>query len=240
MSLQKGFFRVQSSNPILPPEEWELVAEFTNPGSYSQSFDWGKYKVVLSGAGGSGAAAAQAHSRNIRYANNGSAGEQNETIVNVYRNQTSLFGFVIASGAQGSYAKGIKRYQPYSSDAAATSGTVGTGYENGLIGDTKTRVNFSGSDTGGYAVAGGSGGGSSSLSVNGVVTKIAKGGNGGSGSVAYAGVANGGIGGSGGTSNGNGASGGNAATILDGEVWSNAGANGYARIYKSNLKPELL
>ena len=238
MSLQKGFFRVQSSNPILPPEEWELVAEFTNPGSYSQSFDWGKYKVVLSGAGGSGAAAAQAHSRNIHYANNGSAGEQNETIVNVYRNQTSLFGFVIASGAQGSYAKGIQNALP--SAAVATVGNAGTGYENGVRGTGVRIVRTSGDDLGGYAVAGGPGGGSSSLSVNGVVTKIAKGGNGGSGSVAYAGVANGGIGGSGGTSNGNGASGGNAATILNGEVWSSAGANGYARIYKSNLKPELL
>lgn len=233
--LGKGFFLTESHNPNLPPEEWELVAEFTNPGSYSQSFDWGKYKVVLSGAGGSGAAAAQAHSRNIRYANNGSAGEQNETIINVYENQTSLFSFVIAASAQGSYAKGTHSIPAV---AEAAVGGVGTGYENGLSGTKATRIIHSGDDTGGYAVAGGSGGGSSSLSVNGVVTKIAKGGNGGGGEVIYAGVAKGGIGGSGGTSNGNGASGGNAATVLNDRVWSNAGANGYARIYKSNLKPE--
>lgn len=57
MSLQKGFFKTQSSNPVLPPEEWELVAEFTTPGTYTQTLDWGKYRFEMSAGGGGGATA---------------------------------------------------------------------------------------------------------------------------------------------------------------------------------------
>ena len=88
MSLQKGFFLTNSYNPDLPPDEWTLVYENHTPGSYSESFGWGRYKVELSGAGGSGGASSSAHSSSYNYANNGASGKLFTAIVEVFYDET--------------------------------------------------------------------------------------------------------------------------------------------------------
>lgn len=234
--LGKGFFLTESHNPDLPPEEWTLVYEKTTAGAYSENLGWGKYKVVISGGGGSGAAMVReilAKDMQFRYCENGYAGQEQTVLLDVLLNETKTFSGTVGSGASGSrvYYDGVW--------AKATYGAVGTGYANGAIANTKYEFISQGNSG---AWVGGSGGGSTSISVDGVLNTIANGGNGGGAQVNYNGykTSTGGTGGGGGTTSGTGASGGaNVSKQANSGSWtSGAGTDGYIRIYKSNLKPE--
>lgn len=249
--LGKGFFFTESHNPDLPTENYDdMVYEKTTAGNYSTALDWGKYKIVFSGGGGSGAAIAYGSTENERYANAGSKGEEKTVYLNVMVNESKTISGIIASGGQPSSARG-RRDEPLGW-ASATAGNAGTGYANGTKGGAKTtygqhstnQVNYDE-----YGAAGGSGGGSTSVAINNETPTVARGGNGGNARIHltrnyshYSDLGNvsGGAGGSGGFSSGTGASGGAGAAKYDGTTTSGAGANGYVRIYKSNLKPEPL
>jgi hypothetical protein len=231
--LQNEFFRVQSYNPDLPEETWELVFEKNTSGAYSQSLGWGKYKIVFSGGGGSGGASSATHWNYQDWANNGSAGEESYIITTISKGSTRVYSGIIGEGGKSSYA-----YARYSAliDATATAGNAGSGYENGTKGGTKTGKGEGESDC--SAAAGGAGGGSTSLKLaSSGGTIFAKGGNGGAASADRIDSVSGGIGGSGGTTSGTGAAGGNGALGYKGPATSGAGADGYVRIYKSNIKP---
>lgn len=235
MSLQKGFFKTQSSNPVLPPEEWTLDEEFTTAGSYNTSLDWGKYKIVISGGGGAGGASASDHATSRNWANNGSAGEELTIMITVPNGENKTISGIIASGAQPSYAYADKPNIP-----SVARGAAGTGYANGGLGGQKTFYDPSrpGMDT--SAAAGGSGGGSTSLEIDGVLNSVARGGNGGACNADQVSAQSGGVGGSGGVGSGTGAAGGAGRYTRTGGGYSGAGKNGYVRIYKSNLYPEPL
>lgn len=237
------FFLTESHNPDLPEEEWTLVYENTTPGAYSQNFGWGKYKVVMSGGGGSGAALIRYSSAVNMEGNdcyNGAAAAQETAFVNVLSGENKTFSGIIGAGGGGSYVL---------LDGAATNasyGAVGTGYQNGSTANTIYRyVDSEGgvirNNTGAWV--GGSGGGSTGLEIDGVLVATAAGGNGGNVGVNYGGykMSYGGTGGSGGTTSGTGSAGGanvNVRSQYSTSRTSGAGDNGYVRIYKSNLKPE--
>lgn len=235
MSLQKCFFRVQSSNPVLPPETWTLVQEIAVAGAYNTTIGWGKYKIVISGGGGAGGASASDHATSRNWANNGSAGEELTIMVTVPNGENKTISGIIASGAQPSYAYADKPNRP-----SATRGTAGTGYANGGLGGQATyyddREPALTSDT--SAAAGGSGGGSTSLEIDGVLNSVARGGNGGACRADQVAAQSGGVGGSGGVGSGTGAAGGTGRYTRTGGGYSGAGENGYVRVYKSNLYPE--
>jgi hypothetical protein len=250
--LGKCFFVVESHNPDLPPETYdELVYDNSTAVNYSTILDWGKYKIVFSGGGGSGAAIAYGSTENDRYANNGSNGEQKTIYLNIMVNETKTISGIIASGGQASVARG--RRENNSVTAVATAGNAGIGYANGTKGGAKTTYGWHQPDqrrNDGYGAAGGAGGGSTSMAIDNNTPTIAKGGNGGNARIHLTrnyipgaidiGNVSGGQGGSGGVSSGTGASGGTHAAKYDGTATSGAGSNGYIRIYKSNLKPEPL
>lgn len=248
--LGKGFFFTESHNPDFPPETYDdLVYENTTAGNYSTALDWGKYKIVFSGGGGSGAAIAYGSTEfTDKYANNGSNGEQKTIYVNVGIDETKTISGIVASGGKSSTAKG--RRDKSITDSSATAGNAGTGYANGTKGGAKrsaSRHKAAQSGYDGYAAAGGSGGGSTSVVVDSDTPMVARGGNGGNARIHLPSYiagqidnVSGGTGGSGGVSSGTGASGGTRAAKYDGTATSGAGANGYIRIYKSNLKPEPL
>lgn len=230
--LQNEFFRVQSFNPDLPEETWELVFEKNTSGAYSQSLGWGKYKIVFSGGGGSGGASSATHSDHQNWARDGAPGEESYIITTISYDATRVYSGIIGEGGKSSYA-----YARYSAlvDATATAGNAGSGYENGTKGGTKTGKGELSSDC--SAAAGGAGGGSTSLQLGSGATIFAKGGNGGQASADEIGSVSAGVGGSGGASSGTGAAGGAGAFGYKSAATSGAGADGYVRIYKSNIKP---
>ena len=224
------FFRADAYNPDLPEEEWTEVATYTTAGAYSDSLSWGKYKIVMSGAGGGGAAAGWNESHGTRYAENGYKGEEKTIYVNVNQNNTLAISGVIGAAGSGAYAKANKH------SPTGTAGTGGSGYENGGNGTTMQNSSYANA----AVTSGGGGGGSTSIEWNSEVQDIAKGGNGGTARQSYFNIwGYGGTGGSGGTTTGTGASGGAGnGRYTEDPVYSNAGADGYVKIYKSNLYPE--
>ena len=243
--LQKGFFLTVSSNPILPLEEWELVEDNNTPGAYSYNYTWGKYKIVISGGGGSGGAVIREANSGAEYKinQNGYAGEEKTIYIDVPYGETKT-----VSGTVGSGAGGASVYINSGSGAPLSSsyGSVGTGYASGNTANTKYAVQRS--NLQGWGSVGGSGGGSTSLLVDGDLNSVAAGGNGGTTMLNDGGnrYSNGGAGGSGGTTSGTGAAGGASVYWIGYSnhaahtAVSGSGANGYIRIYKSNLKPEPL
>lgn len=225
--LGKGFFLTESHNPDLPPENYDdLVYENTTAGSYSETLSWGKYKIVISGAGGGGAAAVWNEAHGTRYAENGYNGEEKVVYVNVFKDDTLTVSGTTGSGGTGGRA----------TPESATRGTGGTGYQNGSNGTAQHTIL-----TNPYAsAAGGGGGGSTSLEFDSVLQDVAAGGNGGTGRHANVGViGRGGTGGSGGATTGTGATGGIGKGAYGSSTQTGGtGTDGYIRIYKSNLKPE--
>lgn len=240
--LQKEFFRTQSYNPDLPPETWTLVYANNTPGAFSFTGGRGKYRIEYSGGGGSGSSVAcrsdpSSFVRN-RSQQNGGAGERLVFYSNVFYGNNSTFSGTIGAGAEGSSTTSRSSYHSW------TVGNPGSGYQSGTSG---TATSYSHNPV----LAGGSGGGSTSLFVNGGLVGISRGGNGGSASIQVntAGAQNppnwqtmsvsGGVGGSGGVW-GNGAYGGAASYGAGSGSYnvSGSGGNGYVYIYKSNLYPE--
>lgn len=241
--LLKTFFMLNSYNPNLPKEEWTLVKEIKTAGAYNESLGWGRYRIEISGGGGSGGASSATHSDYRNWANNGSAGELLSTIINVAHEATKTINGTIATGGLSSSAYGkmdrvwnpITQKYEYKWAGYVSAGAGGNGYASGGQGRTKYG---SGEDLGdGSAAAGGAGGGSSSLLIDGVLTLVAKGGNGGAASADEIKEVSAGVGGSGGVSSGTGAAGGAGAFGYKNPATSGAGANGYVRIYKSNIIP---
>lgn len=232
MSLQKGFFKTQSSNPILPPEEWTFVQEITTAGSYSTSLNWGKYKIVFSGAGGGGAAAGWNEASGTRYAHEGSNGEELTVFLDVNHGMTKTVTGIIGAGGGGAAARA--RHSNYN-----YAGSGGAGYQNGNNGTIQNKLVLDVADA---VTAGGGGGGSTSLEIDSVLNSVAHGGNGGDARQSkYSIWGYGGTGGSGGTISGTGATGGSGAQAYgNSQLYGDAGSDGYVRIYKSNLKPEPL
>ena len=219
-------------------EVWTLVYEGTNPGSYTYNADWGSYQIVLSGGGGSGAGIARHGDDDIRVRiyDGGARAEELTTSIKIYQNDSKVFSGTLGSGASGAYVR---------SDGGAntsSAGAAGSGEGNGSVGQSAAGNNATLRPSY-YAISSGSGGGSSSLYVDNVLTTISKGGNGGTCQVRIdpAGTIltkNGGAGGSGGTGGGSGAAGGAGISIWKSAAYTGAGANGYVRIYKSNILPE--
>lgn len=213
-------------------EVWTEVFSKTSPGSYSQGFGYGKYRVVMSGGGGAGGVAAVGgtHLTSSESATNGSAAQSQEFYFNIAQNTTSIVSGVVGAGATSSTIR------VRSMSAGDTSvGTPGTGYEGGTRGSADSY--WSNSEKEFYASVSGSGGGSTNANVAGI-NHIARGGNGGTAQDRRTGTKTGGTGGSGGVSSGTGASGGNLARGVSGTVSSGAGSNGYIHIYMSNFPPE--
>ena len=125
--LGKGFFFTESHNPDLPPEEWTEVSTHTTAGAYSDSLTWGKYKIILSGAGGGGAAAGWSEASGTRYAANGYKGEEKTIYVNVDYGNTLAISGIIGAGGGGAAAR--IRHTNYN-----YAGSGGTGYQNGSSG----------------------------------------------------------------------------------------------------------
>lgn len=236
--LLNSFFLTEPHNPNLPPETWTLVYSKDTSGAFSYSAGWGKYKIELSGAGGSGGATARAHVDNSHSESNGSNGELITAYSSVLHSNLVIFSGIIGSGARGSYAES-KRSGSSGFTPAPVAGAAGTGYAFGTKGTTAYFKEATGSTRDSWSCASGSGGGSSSVLVDSTLLGYAKGGNGGNAKVYGTSQKNGGIGGSGGVSSGNGASGGTAiAGYNNSNVTSGAGSDGYVKIYKSNLYPE--
>lgn len=236
--LGKGFFLTESHNPDLPPEEWTEVSTHTTAGAYSDSLAWGKYKIILSGAGGGGAAAGWTDSSGTRYAENGYNGEEKTIYVNVDYGNTLAISGIIGAGGGGAFAY-ARNPSP-----TGTGGTGGSGYQNGTNGNIQVKHTQHSVQPGviryeNAATSGGGGGGSTSVEWNSEVQGIAKGGNGGTARQSAFGIwGYGGTGGSGGITNGTGVSGGTGnGRYTDDPVYSNAGLDGYVKIYVSNLKP---
>ena len=235
--LLKSFFMLNSYNPNLPKEEWTLVKEIKTAGAYNESLGWGKYRIEISGGGGSGGASSATHSDYRNWANNGSAGELLLTIINVEHETYKTISGIIATGGQPSsaYAKIKFVGGTFTWDGYVSAGLGGNGYASGGQGSTKYGIEKGLGD--GSAAAGGAGGGSSSLNIDGILTLVAKGGNGGAASADEIKEVSAGVGGSGGISSGTGAAGGAGAFGYKNPATSGAGANGYVRIYKSNIMP---
>ena len=256
--LGNSFFITNSSNPDTPAETWTLIYSKTTPGDYSYNAGWGKYKIEISGGGGSGSSVAIRKTGTIsnRKQNNGYAAQKNTVFVNTLYGITKVISGKVASGGKGSttYAS--------TSGQSITLGAVGTGYQNGFQGTSTSfwvaNAMSGGSpiDIGRGAMAGGSGGGSTSLLVDGVLQSVAPGGFGGSASLynsftstmygqsAGTWIADGGKygGPASNPGNHNGSAGGGAsyAAGSDNANTSGNGVDGYVKIYVSNLKPEPL
>lgn len=233
--LGKGFFLTESHNPDLPPEEWTEVSTHTTAGAYSDSLAWGKYKIILSGAGGGGAAAGWSEAHGTRYAENGYKGEEKTIYVNVAYGNTLAISGTIGAGGGGAAARIEHTNYNY-------AGAGGTGYQNGSSGTIQIdvpSVSFQAN------TSGGGGGGSTSIEWNSNIQSVANGGNGGTARYLHqkgTAIINiwgyGGTGGSGGTTAGTGASGGTgSATYGSSQQYGGIGTDGYVKIYVSNLKP---
>lgn len=218
-------------------EQYTQVYEKTTGGSFSETLPYGKYKIVISGGGGAGAAIARAGDDDVKiqYNQNGFAGEEITVYLDVMFGETKTVSGTVGTGAAGSYV----RCYAGTGQQSASVGAAGTGYGNGTVGQTGT-VPGGEQDRGDYgAMASGSAGGSSILYIDSELQGIAKGGNGGSCQVRWYGTKTfaGGVGGSGGTTSGTGAAGGGAITLWKNVGTSGAGVNGYVRVYKSSLYP---
>ena len=189
MSLQKGFFFVQSSNPVLPPEEWELVYENTTAGDYNISLGWGKYKFEICGGGGSGAALTgsyyhtnavdQATVTRKLTATSGYAGYIETGAFSVLYGKTSLISGKIGDGGKGAYSMCDAQTQNHTE----TPGASGSGALSGVSGAGNSAYNVWRSQQSNYThimVSGvsGSGGGSSSILQDNLIISNAKGGRG--------------------------------------------------------------
>lgn len=248
--LLNSFFLTEPHNPDKPAETWSLFYEKTSSGNYSKSLDWGKYKIIISGAGGSGAIFLRHPSAvNMELYNitNGYAGEEKTIFVNVLAGETKTAHGTVGSGALGpsvqfqteSYGAGHVYYE-----VTTTAGAVGVGWGNGwqpfykyqnpgMIPDTH--------NIGGWI--GGSGGGGTNVRIDDALSTEAYGGDGGDVTINFGGFKEslGGTGGGGGTITGTGASGGvllSETAFVDIIKTAGDGSDGYIRIYKSNLKPE--
>lgn len=238
MSLQKCFFLTDSYNPNEPEDEWTLVYEKTTSGAFSYTAEWGKYKIEISGGGGSGGATARAHLGNSHSETNGSNGESLIKYSNVGISDTVTFSGTIGSGAQGSYAESRRDESPIFTPSPS-AGAAGTGFDSGTKGTAQYYKHSSGGGADSWSCASGSGGGSSSVFSGNTLLGVARGGNGGIAKTLNISQQNGGIGGSGGVSSGSGATGGVAAAgYNDSNVRSGTGSDGWVKIYKSNIKPE--
>lgn len=218
-------------------ETWTLVYSNYTPGSYSTSLGFGKYMIVVSGGGGSGAAVARNHTSYVTVNNiqSGTNAQSITTYLNVSFGVTKTISGTIGAGGSASYARADDGHD------AATAGTGGTGYVSGGNGGAKSdRYNISLGNVCSYGIASGAGGGSTSLLFDGVLNSVAAGGNGGSCKITAQNSGShsrsGGIGGSGGAS-GSGAAGGAYNQIYAGSGYSGAGSNGYIQIYKSSIYP---
>ena len=182
----------------------------------------------MSGGGGAGGVVVNTKRLTDTSAKDGSAGELQDFYFNVADGETINVSGVVGAGAEQSIIDARMN------DTKTTIGTPGTGYASGTNGAA------AGVYTGGenYGSVSGSGGGSTNANVGGT-NHIAKGGNGGSASDGHhSGTRQPGTGGSGGVSSGTGAAGGTGnRTSLHAKIHSDAGSNGYIRIYKSNFYP---
>lgn len=215
---------------VFPSSEYytQIYAK-TDAGAYSETLPYGRYKIVVSGAGGGGAAAEWNSAHGTRYAENGWAGEELTIFVDVGFGTTKTVSGVLGNGGGGAAVNAKHTNYNY-------AGTGGTGYENGATGT----ISQIGTVYGNYAyAAGGGGGGSSSLEIDGTLNSVARGGNGGTACHANAGAwGYGGAGGSGGTTGSTGATGGAAAAKYgDGQLYASAGTAGYIYIYQSSIYP---
>lgn len=220
---------------VFPSSEYytQIYAK-TDAGAYSETLPYGRYKIVISGAGGGGAAAEWNSAHGTRYAENGWAGEELTIFVDVGFGATKTVSGVLGNG--GGAAAVNAKHTNYN-----YAGTGGTGYENGATGTITKKYTYGpqGQLSGYFFTAGGGGGGSSSLEIDGTLNSVARGGNGGTACHANAGAwGYGGAGGSGGTTGGTGATGGAAAAKYgDGQLYASAGTDGYIRIYLSSIYP---
>lgn len=207
-------------------ENYTKVYENNTPGAYSATLSWGRYKIVLSGAGGGGAAATWTEASGTRYAENGYKGEEKTIYVIVQENDTLTVAGIIGAGGTGGKA----------TSSSATRGTGGAGYDSGLNGTAQYANPGYGEHA---ATAGGGGGGSTNIEWD-STQYISAGGNGGTARQSKFNIwGRGGKGGSGGTTTGKGASGGTGASAYgSGTKTGGTGSNGYIHIYKSNIYPE--
>lgn len=214
----------------------------TTGGAYSESLSYGRYKIVISGGGGSGGAVIREQNAGTMDLNqNGYAGEEKTIYLDVPFGITKTISGTVGSGAGGASVYISADAAPKS--ISASYGAVGTGYQNGNTANIKYEILRS--YPGSWGSVGGSGGGSTSLLIDGDLNSVAAGGNGGTNRINENGwhYSNGGAGGNGGTTSGTGAAGGTRAywVCYEGHgantVTSGSGTNGYIHIYKSNIYP---
>lgn len=227
---------------VFPSSEYysEIYSK-TNAGSYSQSLTYGKYKIVISGAGGSGSAIARNTTSRvtINYIQSGYAGQEQTIYIEIPSGVTKTLSGVIGQGGTAAYARADDTHDD------ANAGLGGSGYASGQNG-SRSNERYTETAQGqmkitSFGIASGGGGGSSSVLLDGVLNAVALGGNGGSAEIRADArgkiTRNGGVGGSGGVTNGTGAAGGVLAQIYSNAGYSGAGTDGYIHIYKSNIYP---
>lgn len=230
--LQNGFFLVESHNPNLPPEEWTEFYINTTAGAYQTSLPWGKYKIVISGAGGGGAACGWNEAHGTRYGENGKSGEEKTVYVEIPVYSVLTVSGIIGTGGEGGYARTEHTNINH-------GGYGGVGYTNGVDGSNELYYVFNNMEG---SASGGGGGGSTSVEWNSTVQEVAAGGNGGNARHGKYDIwGYGGTGGNGGTSSGTGSAGGTGyGAFSNKQLVGGTGTDGYIKIYQSNLKPELL
>lgn len=204
----------------------------TTSGAYSTTLSYGRYKIVISGAGGGGAACGWNYAHGTRYAENGYAGNVNTVYVDVANGETLDVSGIVGAGGTGGYARTEHKIINH-------GGYGGTGYQNGANGTNQLTYTTQTDYQSNASASGGGGGGSTSVYYNGGVQAIANGGNGGNGRQSKYNIwGYGGKGGNGGTTSGTGASGGSgAAGFTNNQLVGGTGSAGYVYIYKSNTNP---
>ena len=245
-----AFYRIKVTSKVTGEYEeiysWKYT-DLPNGDLPNLELEPGAYKVVISGAGGSGGSGDTEQGRcSDVECEKGYAGE--EITDYVYLTTTTKVSGKIGQGGGATKAQGTWWW---------AQNDQGNGYDKGKLG---RMVRGAWGHKRGWIVTSGQGGGSSGITI-GDKTIIAKGGNGGqSGGLNdiwnwylhywfgsdYArnkkareaksyqtAIVAGGIGGSGGTTIGTGAKGGNSG-YLRGSFWSDAGEDGYIKIYKAN------
>lgn len=203
------------------------ILSFTKGGEeFEEILEAGTYFVESAGGGGAGAAADSKSGNEYDLpATNGYNGEL-KTLIFTLNKATSISGKV----GQGGGAVKARGHDPMPYNSVA-----GKGFNNGSLGELlnlavytklfkKHRARYGN-------IAGGQGGGSSGLKfTGGDLILEARGGNGGSANGLYGESVAGGIGGAGGTTAGNGGAGGSRAK--GGTFWSEAGKDGWIKIYR--------
>ena len=230
---------------VFPSDEYYTeVYSKTTGGSYSESLSYGRYKIVISGGGGSGGACIrEVNAGTLDFNQNGFAGEEKTIYIDVPFGETKTASGTVGSGASGAT---VSIASGNGGTVSSAYGAVGTGYQNGATANPKYAVTRTGVQaTQSWGLVGGSGGGSTSLLIDSELNAVAVGGNGGTNRINDSGwrYSNGGAGGSGGTTSGTGAAGGASAYWIGYNnhgahtATSGAGASGYVRIYKSSIYP---